>query len=93
MNRRDPNLRTSQPGKQTTIIYPLWYFDAVGYSVFGWEKGTDRTPITCSLPGIITMIPSGSRADVYTAARFDNGFWTVEMKRARRTHNGDDVQF
>lgn len=93
MNRRDPNLRTSETGKQSAVIYPLWYFDAVGYSRFGWEKGTDRTPITCSLPGIITMIPSGSRADVYAVARFDNGFWTVEMKRARRTHNGDDVQF
>jgi hypothetical protein len=93
MSRRDPNVRTSQPGRQTADIYPLWYFDAVGYSRFGWEKGTDRTPITCSLPGIITMIPSGSRADVYSIARFDNGFWTVEMKRARRTHNGDDVQF
>ncbi|TFH64642.1 MAG: hypothetical protein E4G91_05150 [Candidatus Zixiibacteriota bacterium] len=94
MNRRDPNLRTSQPGNQTAAIYPLWYFDAVGYTRFGWAKGTDRTPYTCSLPGIITMIPSGSRADVYAAARFDNsgGFWTVEMKRARRTHNGDDVQ-
>jgi len=92
MSRRDPNLRTS-PGNPTTTIYPLWYFDAVGYSRVGWLKGTDRTPITCSLPGIITVIPSGSRADVYTAARFDNGFWTVEMKRARKTHNGDDVQF
>ncbi len=93
MNRRDPNVRTSPGSKSTVAIYPLWYFDAVGYSRFGWEKGTDRTPINCYLPGIITMIPSGSRADVYTAARFDNGFWTVEMKRARRTHNGDDVQF
>jgi len=93
MNRRDPNIRTTEPGKQTAAIYPLWYFDAVGYSRTGWARGTNRTPITCSLPGIITMIPSGSRADVYTAARFDNGFWTVEMKRARRTHNGDDVQF
>jgi hypothetical protein len=93
MNRRDPNLRTSQIGKQTTVIYPLWYFDAVGYTRSGWEKGSDDTPVTCSLPGVITMIPSGSRADVYAAARFDNGFWTVEMKRARKTHNGDDVQF
>jgi hypothetical protein len=96
MNRSDPNLRTSETtAKQSAVIYPLWYFDAVGYSRFGWEKGIDRTPITCSLPGIITMIPSGSRADVYAAARFDNsgGFWTVEIKRARKTHNGDDVQF
>jgi hypothetical protein len=93
MNRRDPNIRTSQTAKATAAIYPLWYFDAVGYSRLGWERGTDRSPITCYLPGIITMIPSGSRADVYAAARFDNGFWTVEMKRARRTHNGDDVQF
>lgn len=92
MNRRDPNVRTST-GNAAAAIYPLWYFDAVGYTRSGWSRGTDRTPTICSLPGIVTMIPSGSRADVYAAARFDNGFWTVEMKRARRTNNGDDVQF
>ena len=99
MNRRDPNVRTSQTGKSAATIYPLWYFDAVPYSQFGWEKGTDPTSpttpgrIDCYLPGIVTTVSSGSRADVYTAARFDNGVWTVEMKRARKTHNGDDVQF
>ncbi|GEM_PF-1649269 len=99
MNRRDPNLRTSEAGKSTVTIYPLWYFDAVPYSRYGWAVGSDPMGassgqrIDCTIPGVVTTIPSGSRADVYAAARFDNGFWTVEMKRARKTHNGDDVQF
>ena len=101
MNRRDPNVRTSESAaKSTAAIYPLRYFDAVPYSRVGWAEGIDSTApaarglrVDCYLPGIITTVSSGSRADVYTAARFDNGVWTVEMKRARRTHNGDDVQF
>jgi hypothetical protein len=106
MSRWDPNLRTSQAAKQSVIIYPLWYYDAVPYSRYGWIKGTfsgqanDSSSrridsVTVSLPGVITSIPSESRADVYATARFDNsgGYWTVEIKRARRTHNLDDVQF
>jgi hypothetical protein len=98
MNRLDPNLRTTNT--PTAAIYPLWYFDTKPYSRIGWETGTDSLSaaergqrIDCNIPGIITTVPSGSRADVYAAARFDNGFWTVEMKRARKTHNGDDVEF
>ena len=86
-NRRDPNFG-SDSIRQPPEIYPLWYFDAVGFSWTGWTRN-----YLCNVPGIVTTIPSESRADVYAAATFDNGVWTVEMKRARKTNHGDDVQF
>ena len=88
MNRRDPNLRTSEGTKMSTPTYPLWFFEAVGFSWTGWTQDWG-----CFVPGIVTTIPSESRADIYAAASFDNGTWTVEIKRARKTHHGDDVQF
>lgn len=86
---RDPN-RKSQLTLQTEI-YPLWYFDIVGFKPSGWDL---NRPVY--LPGIITTIPSGSRADIYARATFDDsggGFWTLEIRRARKTYSGDDVVF
>jgi hypothetical protein len=86
MNRLDPNLRTTaNPAEQ---IYPLWYFDVVGFSQTGWVSNR-----TVFVPGIVTVMPTLSRADVYTASSFDNGVWTVELRRARNSHNGDDLEF
>jgi hypothetical protein len=85
-NKRDPNIRTS-----ATIgaeIYPLWYYDLKGYKQEGWALNREAFA-----PGIVTMIPSGSRADVYARATFDNGVWVVEMKRSRKTNSGDDMVF
>lgn len=86
---RDPNYK-SQLNLQREI-YPLWYFDVVGFSPAGWDF---ERPVY--LPGIISTIPSGSRADIYARATFDDsggGVWTLEIRRARRTHSGDDVVF
>ncbi len=91
MNRLDPGMRTdSTGGTMQNQIYPLWYFDAVGFVQKGWTRRNMNY-----VPGIVTTIPSGSRADVYAVASFDNslGTWTVELKRARKTNSGDDVQF
>ncbi len=86
---RDPNYKS-----QLTLqreIYPLWYFDAVGFSPAGWDL---NRPVY--LPGIVSTIPSGSRADIYARATFDDsggGIWTLEIRRARKTNTGDDVVF
>jgi hypothetical protein len=86
MNRLDPNLRTqSNPAQQ---IYPLWYYDIVSFKQQGWA--TNRTVF---LPGIVTMLPSQSRADIYAKSSFDNGDWVLELRRARRTSHGDDMSF
>ncbi len=86
---RDPNYKS-----QLTLqreIYPLWYFDAVGFKPAGWDL---NRPVY--LPGIVSTIPSGSRADIYARATFDDsggGIWTLEIRRARKTNSGDDVVF
>lgn len=86
---RDPNFKTAR-SPLGTEIYPLWYFDAVGYSYSGWDPNQQ-----VYLPSVITTIPSGSRADIYSRATFDDSFgtWTLEIRRARKTYNGDDVVF
>lgn len=88
MNFRDPNLKTST--NLLTKTYPLWYFDVVGYSTGGWALNR-----AVYVPGVVTTIPSDSRADIYAKALFDDsgGNWTVEIRRARKTHYGDDVDF
>lgn len=85
-NVRDPNIRTGlTPGN---AIYPLWYYELVGYKRSGWLLTKDAYA-----PGIVTTIPSGSRADVYSTATFDNGVYVLELKRPRKTHSGDDLIF
>ena len=47
------------------------------------------------LPAVVSGVPSGSRADVETAASFDpvSGTWTLELRRLRDTGNADDHSF
>ena len=47
-----------------------------------------------SFPGLFNRLPTGSRADVDVVSRWDGvDTWTLELRRARWTGNGDDVQF
>ncbi len=86
MHREDPNRKTySEPGVR---IYPLWYYDAVGYFWRGWAVNR-----AVYVPGIVTSIPSESRADVYARGVYHDAVWTVEFRRARRTHSADDLVF
>jgi hypothetical protein len=68
--------------------YPLWDYEITPVSSSGWQTGS-------TIPVFFTSIPSGSRADIVAKGRFDtaNGTWTVELRRARITGNGDDAQF
>ncbi len=65
--------------------YPLLSFEYGPYSSsLAWESGA-------TIPGVITLQPSGSAADIKAAATYTNGTWTVELKRARNTGSYDDV--
>lgn len=86
MHRLDPNLRTSF--YFIPDMYPFWYYESEGYSPRGWTREN-----AAYVPGIVTTIPSGSRRDVCAKGVFFQNAWTVEMKRARRTGNGDDLKF
>jgi hypothetical protein len=69
--------------------YPLWTWQIMNVSTQGWVPGS-RVPAYISVP-----TPSNSAGDVEAKGTFDTdtGTWTVELKRLRRTGNGDDAQF
>lgn len=73
----DPNSNSS---------YPLWDYQIQGTASFGWFPGA-------TVPGFINSIPYGSTADIQAIGLYDNGTWTVELKRKRFTGNGDDARF
>jgi len=69
--------------------YPAWVWEAVPFDPsLAWADGD-------TLPGVYNRLPTGSRGDVAAVATFDGttGTWTLELKRARFTGNGDDYQF
>lgn len=66
--------------------YPLWDWKISRVSTTGWIAGS-------TVPGHVSLIPSGSAADISAVGKYDDGTWTVELKRMRRTGNGDDTQF
>jgi len=76
-HKEDPN--TNPP-------YPLMYYDIMGYSSGGWDLGS-------TIPGIIGGYPTHSAADIEAKGRFNNGTWTVELRRLMDTKNYDDVEF
>jgi hypothetical protein len=63
---------------------------SINHSDAGWSSGS-------TVAGYIYEMPDGSRADVMVAGDYDNGAWTIEMKRSLTTSGPDDeardVQF
>jgi hypothetical protein len=68
------------------VSYPLWDWQIAKVANAGWDS-------LATVPWFITSIPTGSRADVVARGKFDNGTWTVELRRVRNTGNGDDAKF
>lgn len=67
--------------------YPLRAFEATNYDAgIGWQEGA-------MIPGFVFFEPAGSLADVEAMAKFDNGVWTLEMRRYRNSGNSDDSVF
>ena len=46
-----------------------------------------------TIPGYMALVPYGDRGNITAASSFATKFWTVEIKRARNTGSGNDVQF
>ena len=86
MSRLDPNLDSDTTNRPHNSV--LWYFDATEYSHNGWTRD-----YRSYVPGMIVTVPSLSRADVLAKGEFDSDIWVLEMKRARKTGNGDDLVF
>ncbi len=55
-----------------------------------WDK---YAGFNAAVPERILREPVGSRGDIMEAAKWENGYWTAEFKRALNTGNDDDVQF
>jgi len=78
-HKEDPNSNAS---------YPMWSWEITGFDISDrdWAAGA-------SVPGIVTNYPSSSAADILAKGHYDNGTWTVELRRVRVTDNSDDVEF
>jgi hypothetical protein len=76
-------MRSGSPAEGTS--YPLYSYEFTKFDT----KKTWKNHAT--IPGYISFIPSGSTADVRSTATYDNGTWTVELRRLRQTGNGDDT--
>lgn len=73
----------------SAVAGPVWVWNMAPFDpTLGWVAGD-------YFPGVFNQLPWGSRGDVTVVSRFDDvaGTWTLEIKRARRTGNGDDVAF
>ena len=65
--------------------YPLLAFEYAAYaSGITWASGA-------TIPGYVTLVPTGSAADVRAVATFFSDTWIVELRRARNTGNADDL--
>ncbi|TFH64643.1 MAG: hypothetical protein E4G91_05155 [Candidatus Zixiibacteriota bacterium] len=76
-------MRSGSP--ETGTSYPLNSYE---FTKFDTQK---KWKNHATIPGYISFIPSGSTADVQSTAIYDNGTWTVELRRLRQTGNGDDT--
>lgn len=83
VSNRPTYMRTGSPAGGTS--YPLNSYE---FARFDTQK---RWRNRATIPGYISFIPSGSTADVQSAATYENGTWTVELRRLRQTGNGDDT--
>ncbi|MFH2055214.1 MAG: hypothetical protein ABIJ61_04595 [bacterium] len=80
-------LRMRKNSLTSGSTYPLRSFEATTYRAnLGWQSGA-------TIPGYVFSEPTGSLADVEASARFDNGTWTLELRRARNTGSQDDGIF
>ena len=76
-------MRSGSPADGTS--YPLNSYEFTKFDTkMKWKNHA-------TIPGYISFIPSGSTADVRSTATYDNGTWTVELRRLRQTGNGDDT--
>lgn len=65
--------------------YPLRGFEFAKFDAsLLWSAGA-------TIPGYVTMVPSGSAADIHAVGKYLGDTWVVELRRARNTGNADDL--
>jgi len=85
MRRDDPNSQGGEPWLSSWDAVP---FDETA----NWNNDA-------SIPGFVSVMPTGSRADIECSPSKDSwkpgegDRWVVEFRRLRQTGNGDDVKF
>lgn len=57
------------------------------------EYWNNYAALNGNIPQLVLQEPTDSQADVRVAATWDNGYWTVELKRKLVTGSDYDVQF
>lgn len=67
--------------------------DAPIYDVEGLPIGTEFRPAGSTAPGFLTETPAGSRADVKALGRWQDGRWTVILRRVLDSGDPRDVRF
>ncbi len=85
------------PGVNATFLMDS---DQVVFDPFGVTENTAAVKtafdplaawgLSDHIAGYVLRTPSGSRADVQTAGRYDNGTWTVEFSRPIMANSQDD---
>ncbi|MFQ5649299.1 MAG: ethylbenzene dehydrogenase-related protein [bacterium] len=91
-------MAATDPGANVTFL--MADQDALNaFDPFGVSPGTTELAVEFDstaafatgavIPGRILALPTGNRASVHAAGKYDNGVWTVEFKRAL-TSDGDD---
>lgn len=79
-----PHYMKSNSPKAGTA-YPLMAFEYTKFAADNdWLGGA-------TIPGYITMVPSGSTSDIRAVATFSGGTWVVELRRLRNTGYADDL--
>ncbi|MEE8397566.1 MAG: ethylbenzene dehydrogenase-related protein [Desulfobacterales bacterium] len=99
------NLHYIPVGEETVPAPWYWEPGATGddaYSItqeeiINGEAVEIKDPLSISrqdpIPGYILFRPKGSGGDIGAKGVWDNGIWTLEIKRQLITGNNDDVQF
>jgi hypothetical protein len=74
-------------------LVPFAEGDQPIYDDQGLPVGEEFRPAGSTAPGFLTDTPAGSRADVKALGRWQNGRWTVILRRALDTGDPKDVRF
>ncbi len=74
-------------------MFPFAEGDAPIYDAEGLPIGKEFRPAGSTAPGFLTETPSGSRADVKALGRWQDGRWTVILRRSLDSGDPRDVRF
>jgi signal transduction histidine kinase len=93
LNVRGDGPRYFEPETQNNedATFLFWYELEMGDAVEMDEEFSLRKGM--SVPGYILSEPTSSRGDISAKGVWENGIWSLEIRRSLKTENPDDVQF